>query len=290
MTTRSLPRRLRPLVRQLLLAGLLLIAPVARATAQPGDSFPRHITDAAGLGVTIPVRPPVVAVVGTDLAVTSIIAAADRRVIDPVHDDPGMVDWDAVGLLVIPTPYAAAYPAWITAAQSASVPVTQTAPVTSLADWHAAIRLIGYATGRDDRAAAVLRRSAWQAAAARLIARCAKNRDAVRVLILTPEGYTFGRGTLITDLIEAAGGINAAAAYEDFRQIDDSAIRDLAPDVILLSPAWTRADRAAFVSNPAYADIPAVQAGRVIRLSFSPTLPPDPGAALITLALRLHVM
>ena len=61
-----------------------------------------------------------------------------------------------------------------------------------------------------------------------------------RVLVLTPEGYTFGQNTLLTDLIAQAGGINAAAeaGYADYRQIDDQTILSLAPDVVLLTPAW----------------------------------------------------
>ncbi len=270
----------------LVLTGLIALLPVVLAAAQPGDGFPRHIPDATGQIVTIPARPVVVAVLGRNPAAEVVIAAADRRMIDPVRDDPAL-GWDGTGLLLIPAPYAAVYPAWRAAAGSAGVPVLQTAPVTSLDGWQAAIRQIGRAAGRDDRAAAVLCRLRWQRAAARAIVHLTGENGPLPVLVLTPEGYTFGRGTLIDDLIVAAGGINVAAGYDDFRQIDDSTIRTLAPRVILLSPAWSDEARAAFVANPAYASVPAVQTGRVHRLPFSPTQPPDPGAALIVLALLL---
>ena len=64
------------------------------------------------------------------------------------------------------------------------------------------------------------------------------------------------------------------------------AVRALAPQVILLAPTWD--DPAAFRTNPAYRDVPAIRAERVTRLPFSPTLPADPGAALIWLAAHLH--
>ncbi len=108
------------------------------------------------------------------------------------------------------------------------------------------------------------------------------------MLILTPEGYTFGQGTLVTSLIEAVGGINAAAqgGYDDYRQISDDAVRVLAPDVILLSAAW--GDTAAFTGNPVNAGLAAVQRGRIYLLPFSPTFPRDPAAAALALAIALH--
>ena len=54
-------------------------------------------------------------------------------------------------------------------------------------------------------------------------------RPVIRALVLTPERYTFGRGTLVGDLIAAAGGVNVAAqaGYDDIRQMDEAAIRGL---------------------------------------------------------------
>ncbi len=163
------------------------------------------------------------------------------------------------------------------------MPVFQTAPAHSLAGWRDAVTWLGAATGSDPRAAA------WIAQLDRRIAFIhtrVSDQPSARVLILTPEGYTFGQDTLISALIDAAGGINAAAEYHDFRQIDDSAIRALAPDVILLTPAWASLDL--FVGSPAYADLPAVRGQRVYQLPFSPTHPPDPAAAVLVLAIFLH--
>jgi ABC-type Fe3+-hydroxamate transport system substrate-binding protein len=244
------------------------------------DNFPRTVTDATGAAVIIPARPQVVATTTDDPILARLLSAEHIRRITP--ETP---DWTGVGLLVIPAGTAAAYPALVEAAAGAGVPIFQTALITSLTDWRAAVTQLGRATGRDQPAAQMLAHLDRRLAD---LQRRAQGRPAPRVLVLTPEGYTFGQGTLITDLIMAAGGINRAAeaGYGDFRQIADDDLRAFAPDVILLSPAW--ADRAAFLSNPAYTDVPAVQRGRVYRLPFSPTAPPDPAAAAWALAIMLY--
>lgn len=263
----------------------LLAAPVS---AQ-GDGFPRTVSDLTGTPVTIPARPQIVALIGEDSALAEVIPADHLRHLDPTVPavSAGQVDWSGVGLLVTPDLYAAAYPALMASAQAAGVPVFRTVPITSLDGWRQAVRQVGQAAGREDRAARMIVCLGWELAA---IHAWTSGDPPVRVLVLTPEGYTFGRGTLITDLIAAAGGINAAAGagFADYRQIDDPTIRALAPDVILLSPAWSASNLAAFSANPAYSGVPAVHNGRVYRLRFSPTRPGDPGWAVFFLTLLLH--
>ncbi|MBN1967258.1 MAG: hypothetical protein JW910_21575, partial [Anaerolineae bacterium] len=74
----------------------------------------------------------------------------------------------------------------------------------------------------------------------------------------------------------------------DFRQVDDAAVVALAPEVILLTPAWNASAIRALLTNPAYENVPALQRGRVIRLPFAPTMPRDPGAAAVALGIALH--
>jgi ABC-type Fe3+-hydroxamate transport system substrate-binding protein len=271
-------------------AGVLILALAAQvavpAHAQSGD-FPRTVIDATGTPVTIPARPSAVTVIGADPALEQVVLPSDLRQIDPTTA-LAEITWAGTGLLVVPDLYAAAYPALVASAQAAGVPVFQTTLITGLPGWRASIERFGRATGREDRASAAIR---WLDLRLKIVHAAVRGQAPVRALVLTPEGYTFGRGTLITDLLDAAGGINTAAeaGVDDFRQVDDAAIRALAPDVILLSPTWSDASRAAFLANPAYADIPAVRAGRVFRLPFRPTLPRDPGAAVVALAILLHV-
>jgi ABC-type Fe3+-hydroxamate transport system substrate-binding protein len=256
-----------------------LLAILGPAHAQD-TGYPRTVIDGTGAAVTIPARPQIVATTARDPILARLLPAERLRFITP-----STAGWADVGLLVIPAGDAAAYPALIESAETAGIPVYRTAVIASLDGWRAAVTQIGLATACEDRAAHWIARLDHRLAV--LQANVSRN-PPTRVLVLTPEGYTFGQDTLITDLIEAAGGINTAAAagYGDFRQIDDRAIRALAPDVILLSPAWPGADR--FMSNPTYAEIPAVRSGRVIRLPFAPTYPPDPAAAVLVLAILLH--
>lgn len=265
---------------------LALLGASFQPLAAQGDDpagFPRRVTDARGVLVTIPAFPARVAVVGSDPALAAVIPAADLQPVDPGVSVQA-ADWTNAGLLVVPTWAAAAYPALLAQAESAAIPVLVVEPVNSLASWSQAITRFGYATGRGQPAAAALNRLAAQVV---LVETWIVGREPVPALVLTPEGYTFGQGAYITELIAAAGGVNTAAVagYADYRQIDDVVVRALAPAVILLSPAW---DVAALLDNPAYADLPAVQAGRVYQLPFSPTQPPDPGAALVTLAAAFH--
>jgi ABC-type Fe3+-hydroxamate transport system substrate-binding protein len=255
---------------------LSFLCPIT-AAAQATD-FPRTVIDATGAAINIPARPALIATTRDDPMLARLLPPDAIRTVPPTG-----AAWTGVDLLVIPTADATVFSALMASAQAADVPIFQTAPPRSLDGWRDALARLGMATGRDERAAA------WIALLDRRID-CiqgrVKDQPPPRAVVLTPEGYTFGQKTLINDLIDAAGGINAAVDYQDFRQIDDSAIRALAPDVILLTAAWDGVDR--FAGNPAYGDLPAVQNRRVYQLPFSATYPPDPAAAVLVLAIFLH--
>ena len=90
----------------------------------------------------------------------------------------------------------------------------------------------------------------------------------VQVLVLSPEGYTQGQGTLITELIGIAGGANVAAeaGIPEARQVDDAQIKGLRPGVVLLT-GWTADAAAEFAANPLYREVPAFDQGRVYRIA-----------------------
>jgi len=267
----------RPLatLKAIALSLALLAASVSPARAQ-ADPFPRTVTDAAGRTLTIPARPETVAVVGDDPALAQIVEREALRSL-PVPP-PDALPWAGVGLLIIPDLYATAYPALVALAEAAGVPVFVTTPIASLDAYRERVTALGRATGRDMRAAALLTRLERRMSA---LGAALDGRRLTRALVLTPERYTFGRGVLVGDLIAAAGGVNVAAeaGYGDVRQMDETAIRALAPDVILLAPGWAAGEIAALQEH---------SGARIVPLPFRPTQPDDPAAAMLALALALH--
>ena len=250
------------------------LAANASARAQGPDGFPRSVQDAAGHTVTVLKPPQRIAVVGDDPLPGLLVPPARRAVLQPGDTPPATVD-----LLVLPTLYATAY-----SLENVEVPVFQTQLPVSLAEWRTAVETLATITGRERRGAAILSHLDRQLAQANaLIAQ----QQPVDVLVLTPEGYTFGQDTLLHDLLTAAGGNNCAADYADFRQIDDAALHALDPTVILLTASWPGTE--IFTTNPAYADLQAVQHERVYQLDFRATYPRDPGAVVLTLVRLLHL-
>lgn len=90
-----------------------------------------------------------------------------------------------------------------------------------------------------------------------------------RVLVLTTDHYTFGEGTTVHQLIEAAGGVNAAATIATYQQINDSQIIQFQPDIILFSSTWEPAAIDQWQQAPVYAQVSAVRYKRLYRLDFS---------------------
>lgn len=264
----------------------VLLGGAGSVLGQGDDPFPRAVIDASGATVVIPAYPARVAMVGAVPALDQIVSGEELVTLDPqMEPDPAF--WQDVGVLLLPSLYASAYPAWVSSAQAAGVPVVQVGPVTSVAGWRDWLADIGRITGRDRAARLAIRRLQAGLTVARWIGGFG---DPAGVLVLTPEGYTVGQGALLTDVIAAAGGVNVAAAagYDDYRQLTDDLVRELAPDVVLLTPAWGDEGRAAFIANAAHAELPAVAADHVCLLPFGSTQIARPGSAALILALMLH--
>ncbi len=83
-----------------------------------------------------------------------------------------------------------------------------------------------------------------------------------RVLYLSSDGWVAGSATTVDDIIQRAGGANAAAeaGLNDWNQVSEEAIIEMNPDVVILSPFVTDEE---FRTNPAFAELSAVQNGRV---------------------------
>ena len=69
-------------------------------------------------------------------------------------------------------------------------------------------------------------------------------------------------------IIHAAGGVNAARGWSAVSQIDDRAILDMQPDIVIFTHSWTRQDIELWSRSSVYADIPAVMHHRLYQMPF----------------------
>jgi iron complex transport system substrate-binding protein len=139
-----------------------------------------------------------------------------------------------------------------------------------------ALTILGEATGTSDRAGAV--RADIEAGVAALVAK-AKARQgtlpAPKVLILTGGGrdvFAGGRSTYLGSLVARLGGDNVLASASDggpipgFGVVDVGEAARLNPDVVLILPSGQGGLAAQIKGSPAWAKVPAVQAGRIHEL------------------------
>lgn len=90
--------------------------------------------------------------------------------------------------------------------------------------------------------------------------------EPARVLYLASDGWVAGSATTTDDIITRAGGVNAAAeaGIVDWQQINQEALIEMNPDVVILSPYVTDDE---FLTNSVYADLDAVVGGRVYSIT-----------------------
>ena len=86
------------------------------------------------------------------------------------------------------------------------------------------------------------------------------------ILYYSSGGWVAGSDTTVDDIILHAHGINAAAevGLVDWNQINEEAVIEMDPDFVILSP-WVTDEE--FVTNPAFADLSAVQNGQAVAIS-----------------------
>jgi iron complex transport system substrate-binding protein len=140
--------------------------------------------------------------------------------------------------LVIVAPYSS--PETVRVLVSAGVPVLRLFEVNALADVEASAQLLSRAVGAEQAFIALQDElHAAEAANAHLPAQATHP----RVLFLSADGYTHGEGTLIDDMLRAAGAINVAAELHlhGHQHAPLEAIIEAAPEVILL-PASSDAE------------------------------------------------
>jgi len=155
-------------------------------------------------------------------------------------------------------------------------------PNIALADLLASIERLGERLGRGEAAARRVAeiRAAWDAAARESAGRARPR----AVLVIQREPlYVVGAGSFLDDMLRAAGGENAAARFgEAYPRVGIEWLIEAAPEVILDASDDPLEPRAYWARWPS---LPAVAAGRVVRISEQVMLPgpyPDRGLAVLS--------
>jgi iron complex transport system substrate-binding protein len=148
------------------------------------------------------------------------------------------------------------------------------------------IRLVGYLTGEDDRAAAEVER--FRATIRRAVARRPAGARSLRVLGLG-RSYSYGVRTLFTDIVRTLGAENVAAAHGlvGYDRVTDEHIVRWDPEWIVAGADRGMADqvRAQLIAMPAVASTTAARLGHIVVLDNSVFLPLSPFTAELVDAL-----
>jgi iron complex transport system substrate-binding protein len=266
-----------------ILAGLILLF-ISPAAAQDSD-WPRTLVDGLGNEVTIAAPPQHIASVSlaSDEVLLSLVEPERIAAVTAFAQDPAISNV-AVAAQAIPNTIVAAEdtefiislepdivfvasfttPDVLQQLRDAGLTVFATGFPIGFQQIKDNITLLGQAVGAEDRAAELVEgMDSKIAAVSGIVARD----NIVRVLYLTPGNYTSGVDSSISEIIAAANGLDVAAqaGIEQFAPVSDEFIIEENPDVILLS-GWTPWDATfvdTFMNNPAFADLSAVQNGRV---------------------------
>jgi ABC-type hemin transport system substrate-binding protein len=148
------------------------------------------------------------------------------------------------------------------------------------------IRLVGYLTGQDERAAAEAER--FEAAIRRAALRKPPTLEPPRVLGLGG-AYSYGGRTLFSDILRVLGAENVAAThgFVGYDRVTDEHIVNWDPDWIVAGADRGRAAEARrrLLARPAIAATTAARHGRVIVLEHHVFLPLSPYTAALVEAL-----
>jgi len=249
--------------------------------------FPRTVTDGAGRTLTLDTPPQRIASVSLgadeillplvgperlagvsymapDPAISNVADALDGVARADLSGDPELLISLDADLVVL-----AAYnnPAALDQLLDADVPVFVLDDFNTLDDIRANIRLLGEATGTEIRAEALI---AQMDARLEAVQQAVAGLPPVRALYYEPGGITYGPGSTVDQIITLAGGVNVVAEADlgPYPLIDAEFVIAADPDVILLG-GWYAASGdplAALLADPAFADLRAVQTGRVVPI------------------------
>jgi iron complex transport system substrate-binding protein len=108
----------------------------------------------------------------------------------------------------------------------------------------------------------------------------------VLVVVGVAPFWTAGRHTFIDDILQRAGGVNAASALNGYGPYSTEIILAHPPDLILASPA----DQSALRADPVFGGLSAVRQGRFFSVTPDTLDRPGPrlADALLQVAHALH--
>ena len=262
----------------------LLGARPFHATQVVGQDFPKQLIDPSGIPQTLaePPRRILSAVLASDEILTALVAPERLAGVTYLVDEPGLsevarhlppdlprIHAEAETMLalrpdlVVLASYTRATTVRLLA--SAGVPVVRFQWYRSFADIMDSIRMLAAAVGADAN-------GAWLVDdMRRRIAEVEERTQGLsrpRVLYYGGGGYSAGYDTLVDAMITLAGGHNVArdVGLQGQGRLPLEVAVGLRPEVVLVSE-WERRTggngAAAFLHHPVWADVPAVQAGRV---------------------------
>lgn len=262
---------------------LTLLVGVSAVFAQ---EWPRTLVDGLGTEVTITAPPQKIASLslGTDEVLLPLVGVERFVIVTQFALDPAISNVAQLAVQV-PNAIAAASDTELTIGAEPDIvfvaSFTDAAVIQQLRDAGLTVFATGYPVGFEPvkenirlLAQVVGAEEAAEALIAEMDAEVSAVTNAVgapelpvRALYLTPGNYTSGANSTISEIITAAGGIDVAAeaSVDQFAPVTDEFIIEQNPDVILLS-GWTPWDATfvdTFKSNPAFADLNAVQNDRV---------------------------
>lgn len=249
--------------------------------------FPRTVTDGAGRAITLDAPPQRIASVSlgadeillslvgperlagvsymaSDPTISNVASALDGVARADLSGDPELLISLGADLVVL-----AAYnnPAALDQLLDADVPVFVLDDFNTLDDIRANIRLLGEVTGAEIRAEALI---AQMDARLEAVQQAVAGQPPVRALYYEPGGITYGPGSTVDQIITLAGGVNVVAEADlgPYPLIDAEFVIAADPDVILLGGWYAASDDplAAMLADPAFAELRAVQTGRVVPI------------------------
>jgi iron complex transport system substrate-binding protein len=263
--------------------------PKAQSAADAkSSSFPRQVRDGSGQPVTIEARPRriVSQTLGTDEILLAIcsperIVGLGKFALDPKYSNvveqaraagsPVVQNTEEILQLKPDLVFVASYSRAeiVEQLQSAGARVFRLADFDSIEHIEQHIRVIGQATGDDERAAALVAQMERELAAIRARVPAAGIKRP-RVMSYSPSGSTAGANTLFDDILHTAGAINVVAenGVQGFRKVSAEQVVEWQPDFIIVGADADKFEetRQQLLANPAVAATEAARAGRIIMV------------------------